>query len=130
MKSVWDTATLAVDIKSKFTLWVLSAEIDLTSRGVDSLGCNDKVMDELFHLLENIFLWRKCTLSINDVDWSLRDVVDSLPENTKALAHLLNPNKIAIKAIAHGANGNIEIVLFVVKIRVRLADIVINSRAA
>ena len=79
MKSVWDTATLAVDIKSKFTLWVLSAEIDLTSRGVDSLGCNDKVMDELFHLLENIFLWRKCTLSINDVDWSLRDVVDSLP---------------------------------------------------
>ena len=48
--AVWDAATFAVDVKTKFALRVFRPEIDFSGRSVYALGGDDEVVDEFLHL--------------------------------------------------------------------------------
>ena len=60
----------------------------------------------------------------------LGQFIDHLPQNSRALPHLLDSHQITIVTIACAADDHVEIVLVVVEIRMFAAQIVFDSAAA
>ena len=67
---------------------------------------------------------------IDDIDRAARHFVEQLPQNVRALPHLFQAHQIAIVAVARGADRDLEIVFFVIEIRMLPAQIVIDAAAA
>src|SRR6478735_6953955 len=98
-----DAAAFAVDVKTKLALWVFGAEINFAGRRVEAFGNDDEMMDRT--------LW---------------EFLDDLSQNAHALPHLFHPNQVAIVAIARAADHDVEIVIFVVEVRMFAAQIVFD----
>ena len=127
LETVGNAATLAVDVEAELTLGVLRAEVDLAGGGVDALGGDDEVVDELLHLLEDLLLRGEGALAVDHVDGAAGDSVDGLTQDAQALTHLLDTDEVAVVAVADGADRNLEVVLLVVEVGMGLADIVVDA---
>lgn len=90
LEAVGNSTSLAVDVETKLSLRILCAKINLSSGRVDALGGDDEVVDELLHLLENLFLGWKGALAVDNIDRTIGNGVDRLTEDAEALAHLLD----------------------------------------
>ena len=127
LEAVRNPSALAVDVEAELSLGILRAEVDLATRGIDPLGGDDEVVDELFHALEDLLLRGKGALSIDHVDRAARDGIDGLSQDPEALAHLLDTYQIAVVAVADRTDRDLKIVFLVVEVGIRLADIVVDS---
>src|SRR5206468_9774013 len=62
-----------------------------------------------------------------NIDRTARQFIDDLPQNSRALTHLLESHQITIVTVACAADDHVEIVLVVVEIRMFAAQIVFDS---
>ena len=85
------------------------------------------MVDELLHFLEDLLLHGEGALPVDDIHRATGNGVDRLPQDPEALAHLLNADEVAVKAVAHGTDGNIKIILLVVEVGAGLANVVLDS---
>ena len=88
------------------------------------------MVDELLHLLKNLFLLGEAALAVDDVHRTIGDGIDGLAEDLEALAHLLDADKVAVVAVANRPDRDVEIILLVIKVGMGLADIVFNAGSA
>src|SRR5262249_61766028 len=66
---------------------------------------------------------------VRTVDWPARQLIDPLPQNSRALTHLFDSHQVAIVTISRAADDHVEIVLVVIEIRMFAAQIVFDSTA-
>ena len=93
-------------------------------------GDDHEMVDQLLHLHQHALLGRQDVLAVDHVDRAVGQFVERLFEDTHALAHFFQPHQIAVVAIADRADGNVEVVVLVVEIRMLLAQVVIDAGAA
>ena len=96
---------------------------------MDAFGGDNEVVDEFLHLREDRLFVRKGGLGVVPVDRTGGQFVEDLAEDRNALADLLKPDEIAVVAVAHGADGHIEVVVLVIEIGVFLAKVVVHPAA-
>lgn len=92
LESVRNTAADAIDVESEFSFGIFCAEIDLSFGGIDPLGDDHELMNELFHLGEHFVFGRKITFAIAVEEWSLGYLCEDLLEYPATLAHLFDAN--------------------------------------
>src|SRR5580765_2940029 len=74
--------------------------------------------------------WWHDVLPIGDIDRAGRKLVDDLPQNERALSHLLDPHEVTIVTIASAADDNLEVILLVIEIWMFPPQIVFDAAPA
>src|SRR5262245_42968415 len=125
-----NTAPSAIYVEAKLALGVFRSEINFAGRRIEPFGDHDEMMNQLFHLCHHPrFRWGH-VFPVRNVDRTAWQLIDGLPQNSRALAHLFDSHQVTIVAIARGADDHLEIVLVVIEIRMFAAQIVFDSTSS
>src|SRR5256885_5971781 len=88
------------------------------------------MMDEFLHLRQHPRFWRTHILPIVDIDRTLRQTFDHLPQNFCALPHFFDADKITIVTVSGTADHNIEIILLVLEVWMRTPQVMLYTASS
>ncbi len=125
-----DAAAFATDVEAEFAFGVFGTEIDFSRRGIDSLGGDDEVVNELLHFGHDFFLIGKDVFFVSDIDGAGGEFFDGLAEDADGLADFLDADEVTVVAVADGADGDVEVVILVIEVGVGFADVVFDAGGA
>src|SRR2546423_8289840 len=125
-----DASSFAVDVEPQLAFGIFRGEINFARRGIRSLGYYNEMMDQFLHLCHDLGFRRHHAFPIRNIDRTVRQLIDDLPQDSDALAHFFDPHQVAIVTITGAADHNFEIVVLVIEIRMFAPQIVLDSAAA
>lgn len=129
-EAVRDAAACGVDVEAEFAFGVFCSEIDFAFGGIEALGGDDEMVDELLHRHHDIFLFRENSFGVGEVDVASGHGVEDLAANFDGLAHFLHADLVACVAVAFFGDGDVELVLFVAEVGAIFAEVARNARGA
>merc|ERR1711962_560574 len=117
-------------VDAKLALRCLDSCVGGSSRDLESLGKELEVMDEGLHGgLHLRPAWRN-TLGIVGPHITSRHLVQALHDDPQALSHLQHSHKVAIIAVAVGADGHVKVHQVVSIIGLRLPEVPLDASAS
>src|SRR5258708_8540237 len=117
---------------AELALRVLDGAVHLARRDVHAFAEELEVVDQLFHALLHLDARGRRHLVVRGDHRAgvLAQPVDALLDDAVGLAHLVHAHEIAVVAIAVGADRDVEVELVVNLVRLLLAQVPRDARAA
>merc|ERR1711953_841721 len=110
---VWSRSSVGNEVDTKFTLGCFYCGIGGSSRNLESLCIQFKVMNQGLHRSLHFSSGWWNTFSIIRSDVAFRHSVQALFNDPQRLTHFLHADQVPIVAIAVGANRNIKLIIFI-----------------
>ena len=121
---------VAHDVVAELAVGAFDVAVDLAGGGLDAVIDELEVVHERLDVRVHLGLGRQRHLAVLGDEVALGELGEGLLDDARALLHLFDADKVAVVAIAHRAHGHIEVVLVVPRVRMILADVVADARAA
>src|SRR5690606_15949937 len=110
-------------IDAELALRGLHRGVDLAFRHAIAFGVELEVVDQRFHRALHLAARGWHHLAVVGRYGATRHLLDALADDPHALAHLFHAADVTVETVAVPADRNVEIVLFVTVIGLRLAQI-------
>lgn len=123
LAAVWALATVTDQEDTHLTLGGLDGRVSLTRGNRVTLGEEQEVVNQCFHVLLHGSTGRGHNLVVLNTDRASGHLVQALVNNAERLAELLHTAEVTVVAVTVDTNGNIELDLVVGIVRLRLTDI-------
>src|SRR5205807_3502241 len=104
--------------------------IDVADGTLEALAHQPEVVDDGFHARAELAPWWQRDFAIGGDPRAGGERIDNLLQDLQALAHLLDPDAVAVVAIAVDAQRHLEVVLLITAIRESLAHVVVDAGGA
>ena len=132
LQAVRLVGAIADDVDAELALGMLDSGVSLAFGHMETFGEQLEVMDQLFHVRLHRLTVRRSHLVVAGDDRAGVDAqpVNALLDDAVGLAHFGNANQVAVIAIAGLADGHVEVHLGVGVVRLLLAQVPGEARAA
>ena len=127
---VGTTAAVRDDVDAHLALGRLDGRVRLAGRHLEALGEELEVMDERLHRVLHLGASRRHHLVVVGPHLARRHLVQALLDDAQALSHLLHAHQVAIVGVAVDAEWHVELDLVVGVVRLALAQVPLDARAA
>ncbi len=117
-------------VHAHLALGRLDGRVGVTGRHLVALGEQLKVVNQRLHGLLHLGTTRRHHLVIVGAHLAHGHLVQALLDDAQALSHLLHADQVAIVGVAVDADGHVELDLVVGVVRLTLAQVPLDARAA
>src|SRR5262245_28829837 len=118
------------DEEAELAVAALDEGVALAGRDADAVHDVLEVADHRLDRVVRVLLGRQRDARIVDDDGAAGQLHDRLAEDAHRLLDLLDAHEVAVEAVAVGADGDVELELGVDRVRVVLADVVVEAARA
>lgn len=129
LAAVWALTAITDQEDTHLTLGGLNGRVGLTRGHGVTLGEKKEVVNESLHVLLHGGTRRRGDLVVLHADRTGGHLVQTLVDDTEGLTELLHAAKVTVVAVTVDTDGDVELNLVIGIVRLRLTDIIGNTRA-
>src|SRR4029453_2113122 len=109
---------VAGEITPELAARALDRDVDLSLGNLEALGEDLEVVDQRLHRLVDTSAWRWRDLPVLDAIVALRHPLEDLADDLHRLAHLVEPDRVAVERVAVRAHdaGELDLVLVLLRL--------------
>lgn len=129
LAAVWPLAAVANQVYTHLTLGGFDGGVCLARRHGVTLGEEQEVVDESFHVLLHSRTRGRADLVVLNLDRTSGHLVQTLVDDAKRLTELLHTAEVSVVAVTVDTDGDVKLNLVISIVGLRLADVPRDARA-